>query len=116
VNIGTSRTKTSIYLPREKSLLNGLLGAGFDLHPILAEVYLKKAQEHVEGIDSQIKVTGQVPLVPPEEALVIDQPGRGLMEVCLLTDRARTTLRWWTLSTLTTSPMRGRKDVSKEKS
>jgi hypothetical protein len=54
VNGGTSRTKTSIYLTREKSLLNGLLGAGFDLHPILAEVYLKKAQEHVEGIDSRI--------------------------------------------------------------
>lgn len=72
-------------LKREKSLLNWLLGAGFDLYPILAQLFLKKTQEHVEG--SQ-KNEAEPLLVPPEEALVIDQPAAASCKfVCSLTER-----------------------------
>jgi hypothetical protein len=75
-------------LKREKSLLNGLLGAGFDLHPILAQLFLKKAQDHVEGSSQENEV--EPLLVPPVEALVIDQPAAVSWKfVCSLTERER---------------------------
>jgi hypothetical protein len=36
-------------LKRESSLLGGLVRAGFDLHPLLSEMLLKKAQERLDG-------------------------------------------------------------------
>ena len=35
-------------LKRESSLLGGLLAAGFDLHPLIQELFLKKAMERKE--------------------------------------------------------------------
>jgi hypothetical protein len=40
-------------LKREKSLLGGLLGAGFDLHPLINELFIRKAQEHLERKEEQ---------------------------------------------------------------